>query len=157
MTLLNSPKIYVGPSFLSDFSEAIRSEWIVANGLGGYASSTVLNINTRKYHGLLVVAFNPPVERRLLLAKVDEEAWIGNNLYSFYSNEFRDAIFPDGYKRLIASTFLTVCAAYWEDSKIQRIPSSTMMLELEGFTILDLLFSASPPGNIDSYPHFGGC
>ncbi len=102
MTLLNSPKIYVGPSFLSDFSEAIRSEWIVANGLGGYASSTVLNINTRKYHGLLVVAFNPPVERRLLLAKVDEEAWIGNNLYSFYSNEFRDAIFPDGYKRLIS-------------------------------------------------------
>ena len=35
------------------FSEAIDREWIITNGIGGYAASTVAGINTRKYHGLL--------------------------------------------------------------------------------------------------------
>jgi len=98
--LTDMPRIYVGPSFLSNLKESIGLEWIVTNGLGGYASSTLPNINTRKYHGLLVAAFNPPVERHLLLAKVDEEAYIADNHYPFYSDEFKDVIHPDGYKRL---------------------------------------------------------
>jgi len=102
MTLPCSPRIYVGPSLISDFNEASRLEWIVTNGLGGYASSTILNINTRKYHGLLVAAFNPPVERRLLLTKVDEEVSIRGNNFPFFSNEFRDVTYPDGYKRLMS-------------------------------------------------------
>ena len=57
----------------SDFEKAIQKEWLVTNGLGGYASSTVLGLNTRKYHGLLVAAFHPPGDRRVLLTKLDEE------------------------------------------------------------------------------------
>jgi len=94
------PRIYVGPGLLSDFDRAIQLEWIVTNGLGGYASSTVLNINTRKYHGLLITAFNPPVDRHILLSKMDEEILIGNDNFPLGSNEFRDVIYPDGYKRL---------------------------------------------------------
>lgn len=102
MTRRNLPRIYVGPDSLSCFGKAISSEWIVTNGLGGYGSSTALNINTRKYHGLLVAALNPPVERHVLLTKVDEEAQINGTNYPFCSNEFRDVIYPDGYKRLVS-------------------------------------------------------
>ncbi|MEM2914022.1 MAG: amylo-alpha-1,6-glucosidase [Candidatus Bathyarchaeia archaeon] len=94
-------KIYLGPRFLSDLDKAINYEWIVTNGLGGYASSTALNINTRKYHGLLVAALNPPVKRHVFLAKINEEVRIGNEIYQFYSDEFKDVIYPDGYKNLI--------------------------------------------------------
>ena len=78
---IDLPKIHVGPNVLSNFDKAIQMEWIVTNGLGGYASSTASGINTRKYHGLLVAAFNPPVDRRVILIKLDEEIQIKNKTY----------------------------------------------------------------------------
>jgi hypothetical protein len=50
---MKMPLISIGKEALSNFDDAIQKEWITTNGLGGYASSTVLGINTRKYHGLL--------------------------------------------------------------------------------------------------------
>lgn len=101
---ISLPKIQLGPSVLSDFCRAIQMEWIVANGLGGYASSTVLGINTQKYHGLLVAAFNPPVDRRVLLSKLDEEVRIENEMYPTGANEFKYGIQPKGY--VFLSNFL---------------------------------------------------
>jgi predicted glycogen debranching enzyme len=45
-------------------------EWLVTNSLGGYASGTVAGPNTRRYHGLLMAALRPPVQRVLLLAEL---------------------------------------------------------------------------------------
>lgn len=53
---------------------AERREWLVTNGIGGFASGTIANMLTRRYHGLLVAALNPPLGRTLLLAKLDETA-----------------------------------------------------------------------------------
>lgn len=50
----------------------ISQEWLVSNGIGGYASSTALGCNTRKYHGLLVAAMAPPVRRMVILSRVEE-------------------------------------------------------------------------------------
>ena len=97
---LDLPQINIQKSNLSDIKSALTKEWIITNGLGGYASSTVLGLNTRKYHGLLVAAFNPPVNRWVLLTKLDEEIQIGEKNFSLGANEFRDIIFPDGYKFL---------------------------------------------------------
>ena len=94
------PKIHLSQDVLSSFDRAIQTEWIITNGLGGYSSSTVLGINTRKYHGILVAAFNPPTDRRVLLAKLDEEIRIGNKTYLLGSNEFKNDISPKGYKFL---------------------------------------------------------
>ncbi|MCW4016737.1 MAG: amylo-alpha-1,6-glucosidase [Candidatus Bathyarchaeota archaeon] len=94
------PKICLGQDVLSDVNEALRKEWLVTNGLGGYASSTVLGINTRKYHGLLVAAFNPPVNRWVLLTKLDETLQIRNESYDLGSNEFIDVMHPKGYNFL---------------------------------------------------------
>jgi predicted glycogen debranching enzyme len=82
------------------FEEAIRKEWLVTNGLGGYAASTVLGLNTRKYHGLLVAALNPPGDRTVCLAKLDEDILVGNSIYRLGANEFCNAIFPQGYQFL---------------------------------------------------------
>ncbi|RLI20035.1 glycogen debranching protein, partial [Candidatus Bathyarchaeota archaeon] len=82
------------------FEDSICKEWIITNGLGGYASSTVLGLNTRKYHGLLVAAFNPPVNRHVLLEKLDEEIIFENEVFPLYSNEFKHGIIPEGFSFL---------------------------------------------------------
>ena len=69
---MDLPKLSLNRDSLSNLGNALDKEWIITNGLGGYASSTILGLNTRKYHGLLVAAFNPPVNRWLLLSKLDE-------------------------------------------------------------------------------------
>src|SRR4030043_147624 len=79
------------------FDEAIHKEWMITNGLGGYASSTILDINTRKYHGLIVAAFHPPGDRRVCLEKLDEEVNVGNSVYPLGASEFQNGIFPQGY------------------------------------------------------------
>jgi predicted glycogen debranching enzyme len=82
---------------LSRFEDAIQKEWLLTNGLGGYASSTVLGVNTRKYHGLLVAALHPPGNRTVCLSKLDEDVIAGNSIFRLGTNEFQDTLFPKGY------------------------------------------------------------
>jgi predicted glycogen debranching enzyme len=97
---MNLPAITVPEQALSRFDQCIRKEWLVTNGLGGYASSTVMSVNTRKYHGLLVAALHPPGDRTVCLAKLDEEASVDKNIYPLGANEFQSKIFPQGYLSL---------------------------------------------------------
>ncbi len=101
---IDFPKIQIGPNVLSNFDKAIQMEWIITNGLGGYASSTVLGINTRKYHRLLVAAFNPPVDRWVILTKLNEEIQIENKTDPIGSNEFKSGVQPKGYQFLSSFT-----------------------------------------------------
>ena len=78
----------------------IEKDWIVTNGIGGYSSSTILGINTRKYHGLLVAPLNPPGNRQLILSKVDESFESGGKKYPLYSNICKNYI-SEGYKNLV--------------------------------------------------------
>src|SRR5688572_17607708 len=64
---------------LREDESALRREWLVANGLGGYASGSLATVNTRRYHGLLVAALNPPVGRAVLLSKLEETLEIAAN------------------------------------------------------------------------------
>ncbi len=72
--------------------EGIQKEWIITNGLGGFASSTIIGANTRKYHGLLIAALTPPARRYLILSKVDESIEIGGTKYELYTNMGQDYI-----------------------------------------------------------------
>jgi len=84
-------------------SNALKVEWIVTNGIGGYASSNILGINTSKYHGLLVASFKPPLDRWVLLSKLDESLLINNETSPLGSNEFKDGVFP--YDQSLPQTF----------------------------------------------------
>lgn len=68
-----------------DYHEGIRKEWLLANGIGGFASSTLIGANTRRYHGLLIASLKPPVARHLILSKIDENITCGSNSYNLYS------------------------------------------------------------------------
>jgi predicted glycogen debranching enzyme len=98
--LNDEPKIAMDRNTLHDYEKAITLEWLVTNGLGGYSSSTVLGINTRKYHGLLVSSFNSPVDRRVMLAKLDEQIRFNDQTFLLGANEFHQIIHPQGHKHL---------------------------------------------------------
>ena len=59
-------------------NRAVTFEWLYTNGLGGYASSTIVGMNTRSHHGLLVSALNPPVDRWITLSRLDEVVATGD-------------------------------------------------------------------------------
>jgi predicted glycogen debranching enzyme len=86
------------------FNKNINREWLISNGIGGYASSTIIGINTRKYHGLMVAPLTPPARRHLILSKVDEAVKIGKKEYGLYSNMCSDFI-SEGYKHQTSFEF----------------------------------------------------
>lgn len=75
----------------------LEKEWIITNGIGGFASSTIIGANTRKYHGLLVVPIIPPARRRMILSKLDESIEINGRKYNLFTNVGKNYI-SQGYK-----------------------------------------------------------
>ncbi len=88
---------HLSSTLLHRFDAAIGYEWLETNGLGGYASSTVLGTNTRRYHGLLISARKPPVDRQVLLSRLDETLRIGDEKWELSTVKFEGAIYPRGY------------------------------------------------------------
>ncbi len=77
-------------------------EWLEANGLGGYAMSTVSGGNTRRYHGLLVAATKPPVGRTVLLSKLEETLLVNGRRVDLSTNRFPGVTHPEGFRVLSA-------------------------------------------------------
>ncbi|MBN1661676.1 MAG: glycogen debranching enzyme family protein [Anaerolineae bacterium] len=85
----------------SDLHFSASREWLVTNGIGGYACGTLSGVLTRHYHGLLVAALQPPVGRTLLLTKLDETAIYRDQAYDLYANRWaEDEIAPRGFVHL---------------------------------------------------------
>ena len=82
-----------------DLKDGVKKEWLITNGIGGYASSTVIGANTRRYHGLLIAALNPPLGRQLICSKLDENVSIGGKDYPLFTNICKSYI-SNGYKNL---------------------------------------------------------
>ena len=74
--------ISINKNQFADCDTIQHYEWLETNGLGGYSSSTVSGMNTRKYHGIFVPALQPPVGRTVLVNKLDETVSVdGNDSY----------------------------------------------------------------------------
>src|SRR5664280_735904 len=80
-----------------NLKNALSKEWLETNGLGGFASSSIIGANTRRQHGLLVAALRPPVERRLLLAKFEERVALDGHESSISTNLYPGTVFPHGF------------------------------------------------------------
>ena len=85
---------------VTDFRAASSREWLEANGTGCYASGTVSGANSRRYHGLLVAAINPPLGRAVLLAKLDETVVIDGERFELSANQYPGIVHPQGFKFL---------------------------------------------------------
>ncbi len=94
----------------STFDKNIQNEWMVTNGIGGYASSTIIGANTRKYHGLLVASLNN-LDRYMVLSKLNEYVVVDGQKYSISSNECKDYIekgyiYEEDFERKMLPEFL---------------------------------------------------
>ncbi len=86
-----------------DLAISSRCEWLVTNGIGGYANGTVAGMMSRHYHGLLIAALRPPVERMLLFTRLDETVIYQHNSYDIYTNQWgENTIDPHGYRHLVS-------------------------------------------------------
>ncbi|HEX2914678.1 MAG TPA: amylo-alpha-1,6-glucosidase [Chloroflexia bacterium] len=83
------PVISLGREVLAGENEALEREWLVTNAIGGYASASLAGANTRRYHGLLVAAFQPPLGRTVLLGKLDETVNIAGQSFELAVNEWQ--------------------------------------------------------------------
>src|SRR5437867_4385815 len=110
---LIEPYIDFGRDVCGDLSAAEQREWIVTNGIGGFASGTAAGLLTRRYHGLLVAALKPPLGRTLLVAKLDEVVQFDGRTYALSTNRWAGGTLdPQGY-RLIESFRLEGTTPVW--------------------------------------------
>jgi predicted glycogen debranching enzyme len=89
--------IRIDQSICQHLDQARKIEWLETNGLGGFSSSTVIGMNTRRYHGLLTAATKPPVGRLVLLSKIEETLVIDGRPYDFSANQYPGAVHPQGH------------------------------------------------------------
>jgi predicted glycogen debranching enzyme len=83
-----------------DPGEACSREWLETNGIGGFACSTIIGLNTRRYHALLTAATHPPAGRAVLLSKVEETLMLGDRRFELGANRYKDVLHPRGYELL---------------------------------------------------------
>ncbi len=93
--------ITFGPGLCGNLEEAASREWLVADGVGGYAMGTVAGLRTRRYHGLLIVAVDGPASRMLGLAALDPVLVVGDNRIRLATHEWGDGtVDPLGHQLL---------------------------------------------------------
>ena len=105
--------IRFGPQVCGNLDEASKREWLVADGLGGYAMGTVAGLRTRRYHGLLIVAVDGPGRRMLGLAAIDPVLVLGDARIRLATDEWGNGtVDPRGHE-LLASFDLTDGVPRW--------------------------------------------
>ncbi len=108
-----------------DLDGACKLEWLETNGLGGFASSTVIGLNTRRYHGLLTAATKPPVGRVALLSKMEETLLVDGRRFDLSANRYPGAVHPQGHR-------------YLREFRLDPFP--TFVYEVEGIEIEKRVF-----------------
>jgi predicted glycogen debranching enzyme len=120
---------------------ASRREWLETNGLGGYASSTIVGLNTRRYHGLLVAATKPPVGRMVLLSKLEETVIISGRRYELSANRYPGVVHPQGY-RYLKSFRLDPYPVFIYDLDGCELEKSVFMVNGENTTAIQYRFTS---------------
>src|SRR6266542_5588787 len=109
----------------NDVDAALSREWLETNGLGGFAASTIIGLNTRRYHGLLVAATQPPVGRFVLLSRLEETLFIEGHAIDLSANRYAGAVHPQGF-------------TYLKHFRLDQFPVFTF--EIEGIEIEKTVF-----------------
>jgi len=94
---MKKSKILFDKDVCQNFNLAIEKEWLETNGIGGFASSTIIGANTRRYHGLLVANIGPHITRLVMLSKFEERIILPQGEIDFSTNLYPNSIFPNGF------------------------------------------------------------
>ena len=94
-------EVQFGREVYGELDAAEAREWLVTSGLGGFASRTVAGTATRRYHGLLIAAPQPPMGRTLLLAGIDESVRSLERNFPLATNRGSSGfVSPSGYLQI---------------------------------------------------------
>jgi predicted glycogen debranching enzyme len=110
---LQAPAIAFGRAIAGDLASAIRREWLVTNGIGGFASGTLAGIATRRYHGLLIAATEPPVGRRVFVGGLVETVTYRGATVALHAHEFANGTIEGAGFELVESFALEGSVPVW--------------------------------------------
>ena len=100
-SILKMTSCEFGREICTDLATAEQREWLVTNGLGGYASGTVAGLATRRYHGYLVAALNPPLGRTMLVSGLEETAECAGQIFQLGTSRWADGtVAPQGFRNI---------------------------------------------------------
>ena len=146
-TSLKNAAISFGPEICNDLAAAEQREWLVTNGIGGFASGTVAGPATRRYHGLLVAALNPPGGRTFLVGGLDEIVAVDGQSYALATHRWTSgAVAPQGYLHIQNFRLDGVIPVWTFQIGAAHIEKCIWMRDGENTTYIQytLLESASP-------------
>ena len=96
-----SKHVQFGREICGDLAAAETREWLVTNGIGGFASGTIAGVPTRRYHGLLVAALKLPLGRTLLVSHLEETVECDGRKFELGTCRWRGGtVSPDGYRSI---------------------------------------------------------
>lgn len=103
-----------GRNVCGNLETSASTQWLVTNGIGGYAAGSISGIFNRRDSGLLVANLGSSCSKTLLLAKIDETAVYNNSTYPLSANRWRDgSVSPSGYLH-IESFYLDESIPVWQ-------------------------------------------
>ena len=118
-----------------DLSASLSREWLETNGIGGFASSTISGLNTRRYHGLLTAATKPPVGRLVLLSKLEEILIIDGRFFELSANQYPGVVHPQGFNYQIGFRLDPFPIFTYEIEGV-RLEKSVFMVHGENTTVV---------------------
>ena len=134
-----------GTQVCGSLDAASAREWLVTDGLGGFAMGTVGGLRTRRYHGLLVVATEPPIGRRLGLAALDPVLVVGDRRIELATREWgSDVVAPKGHRYLTRFALIDGVPTWrWQVDDIVLEAEIAMMRGTSAVGIVHRLINAS--------------
>jgi predicted glycogen debranching enzyme len=141
----------LGPEVVQDVARASRHEWLLADGLGGWAASTVLGLNTRAGHGLLVAAASAKYPRLVLLSRVEESlSWEGAR-YDLGTNEYGGSLHPRGFEHADAFVLDPLPTLTWEVGG-RRLSRTVARIHGEAAVVLAYQLEGPEPVTLEVRP-----
>ncbi|GAB2584074.1 amylo-alpha-1,6-glucosidase [Spirosoma areae] len=119
----------------NNFDDLAGREWLITNGLGGYASSTLTGANSRRYHGLLVAAQNPPTDRQVLVSKVEETLLTEQGPVALASNRYGDVVHPQGWQHLVSFERLALPTWVYQAGE-HSLSKTVFMVQMANTTVV---------------------
>jgi len=136
--------IEIDQNICGDLEAAQTREWLETNGLGGFASSTIIGLNTRRYHGLLTAATKPPVGRMVLLSKFEEALIIDGKRYDLSANQYPGTVHPQGFQ-LQTGFRLDPFPIFTYEVEGIEMEKSVFMVQGENTTVVEYQFRLPEP------------
>lgn len=139
----NTVMIQFNTDILGDLAASTSREWLETNGLGGFSSSTIIGLNTRRYHGLLTAATNPPVGRVVMLSKLEEVLVVDGKRYELSANQYPGVIHPQGWRYQTEFRLDTFPVFTYEVEGL-RLTKSLFMVHGENTVVVEYRLQANP-------------